>query len=203
MTLAVPAGRTRRELVGAAAGSAAALSALSWPASASADSGPPESNAALLGRALRVEQLVVIAYRRVLASGALEAKVARQVEEILGQELVHVATLERELSALGASPPAPPRDLAAAQRALATHHMYTSLSDLRNQKACLKLLVDVESVVEGAYFRAIGKLTDPRLLRMSAQILGCEAQHWTALASIRHHGDVEIAVPYPFVGGST
>ena len=90
-----------------------------------------------------------------------------------------------------------------AQRGFAAHHMYTSLTKLPSQNACLKLLIDVETVAESAYLEAIAKLGDARLLRISAEIMGAEAQHWTALSSVRHHGDVMMSVPYPFVGGST
>jgi Ferritin-like domain len=194
---------TRRELVGGAALAAAAGAALSLPDFARAQGAPPASDVRLLKRTLTTEQLVVVAYRHTLASGKLEPGTAQLVRRILGQELVHVATLERALLALGAEPPEPHGDLVSAQRGFAIHHMYTSLTELPDQNACLRLLVDVESVVEGAYFEAIGKLTDAQLLRMSCAIMGCEAQHWTLLSSVRHHGDVLITVPYPFVGGST
>jgi rubrerythrin len=185
-----------------AAMSAVAGAALGAPA-ASARGTAPEDDTSLLGQTLRVEQLVVIAYRRVLASGASSSRVARTVQTILGQELAHVAALERALEARGARPPAPPRDLVAAQRGFAAHHMFTSLTDLPTQKSCLRLLIDVETIAESAYLEAIAKLSDAHLLRMSTEIMGCEAQHWTVLSAVRHHGDVMRSVPYPFVGGST
>lgn len=188
--------------MGGAAISAAGAAGLVAAGVVSADT-LPESDMAILARMLKVEQWVVVAYRRALSSGKLEPRLSSRVAAILGQELVHVTTLRRALASRGAPIPPPPRDVAAAQRGLATRHMYTSLTELRDEKACLKLLIDVESVAEGAYFEAIGKLTDPALLRMSAQIMGCEAQHWTVLSAVRHHGDVLISVPYPFVEGST
>ena len=195
--------RTRRELVRGAAVAAAAAAAFSRPAGAAAQAGPPVSDAELLERTLRTEHLVVVAYRQALASGALSAPVARAVREILGQELIHIATLERELRQRGVQPARPPRDVSAAQRGFAAHHMDLSLTKLPTQNACLKLLINVETIAESAYLEAITKLTDARLLRISAEIMGAEAQHWTALSSVRHHGDVMMSVPYPFVGGST
>jgi hypothetical protein len=196
---------TRRELAQrglAATASVAALTAVG-ACSAAAAAATPQSDAGVLGRVLAVEDLVVVAYRQALRSGALRPRVGRQVREILAQELEHVATLQRELERIGAPVPAAPHDLATAQRALAGHHMHTSLEALRTQNDCLKLLIDVESVAEGAYFAAIGALTDPALLRTSAGIMGCEAQHWTVLSAARHNGDVTFSVPYPFVEGST
>jgi Ferritin-like domain len=195
--------QTRRELVGGAALAVAAGAAVSLPDAALAGAAPADSDVRVLRRTLAIEQLVVFAYRHTLASGKLHPGAARLVGQILGQELVHVATLERALATLGAEPPAAPRDLASAQQGFSDHHMDTSLAEIPDQNACLRLLVDVESVAEGAYFEAIGKLTDARLLRTSCAIMGCEAQHWTLLSALRHHGDVLITVPYPFVGGST
>lgn len=191
--------RTRRELVGSAA---AAVAAAGLAGAQAAGAQPaPTTDADVLRRTLQIEQVVVIAYRRAISSGALHPPIARKLHAFLGQELQHVRILEAALRSVGAPPPSPPHDLAAAQRTLSRHHVEVSLMDLRTQNQCLRLLVDVETLAEDAYFEAVGKLADAALLRTSAQIMGCEAQHWTVLSSARHHGDVKISVPYPFVGG--
>jgi hypothetical protein len=76
-----------------------------------------------------------------------------------------------------------------------------SLANLRTQHECLKLLVDLESVAEGAHYDAISKLRSVRLLALSAEIMACEAQHWTVLSELQHPGKIELAVPNPFVQG--
>jgi hypothetical protein len=194
---------TRRELVrsGVAAGAAASVAVGSERARAAA--APTQSDAQVLTRTLRVEQLVSIAYRRVLGSHALEPGVARLLRTPLAQELEHVAALERALGRLGASIPASPASLGSAQAALARHHVSANLTRPASQHECLKLLIDVESLAEGAYFSAISKLRDPLLLRISAEIMGCEAQHWTMLSGLQHRGKIERAVPYAFVQGSS
>lgn len=199
MTVTVEERRTRRELVGWAAAGAAAVGLIGGEAAAAA--GAPGDDTDVLRRTLLIDQLVVIAYRKALGAGVLVPQVAAKVRAILGQELEHVAILERALRSLGALPPPPPRDLTAAQRALTAHHVTTSLTDLHTQKQCLKLLIDVETLAEDAYFVAVGNLSDAALLRTCAEIMGSEAQHWTVLSSARHHGDVMMSVPYPFVGG--
>jgi hypothetical protein len=202
----VRAGRTtRRELVrgGLAAGVGGALgrSILAAPvASAAAGSA---GDADVLSKTLSVEQLVVFSYQRAVGSGALESGVAGQIRGMLSQELRHVATLESVLRSLGARIPAAPRDVASAQRALATHHVVRSLTDLHTQFNCLKLLIDVESVAEGAYFSAIASLSDPGRVRTAAGIMGCEAQHWTIISELLNDYNVMRSVPYPFVAGST
>jgi hypothetical protein len=193
---------TRRQLVSGGIAAAAAASVLPGVGVASAASAPAPSEPQVLAHTLQIEQLVVTAYRQVLATDVLEARVRTQLETLLAQELEHIVMLERALERLGASGPGPPPDLQTAQAELTRHHIYWSLAHLRRQHDCLKLLVDVESLAENAYFKAITKLADPGLLRMSAEIMGSEAQHWTVLSGALNHNDVLRAVPYPFVGGS-
>ena len=191
--------RTRRELVGSTAAAVAAAGLIGAQAAGAAPA--PPTDADVLRRTLQIERVVVIAYSHAIASGTLTPAIAGQLEQILGQEHQHVAILEGALKSLGEPPPPPPSDLPAAQRVLTSHHVNASLIALHTQEQCLRLLVNVETLAEEAYFVAVGQLSDAALLRTSAQIMGCEAQHWTVLSSARHHGDVKISVPYPFVGG--
>jgi hypothetical protein len=194
---------TRRELVRSGIAATAALSVGVRSAGASAAAAPAHSDAGVLARTLEIEQLVSIAYRQALGSHALGPAAARVLGGVLSQELEHVAALERELRGLGAGIPGAPASLASAQAALGRHHVSASLTRLETEHQCLKLLIDMESLAEGAYFSAISKLSDPALLRTSAEIMGCEAQHWTLLSALRHRGNVDQSVPYPFVQGSS
>lgn len=197
------AASTRRELVRNAIAATAAASAAARSATAAAAVAPAHTDAAVLARTLQIEQLVSIAYQRVLGTRALGPAVAGVLRALLSQELEHLAALERALRRLGASVPAAPPGVASAQRALGRHHVSATLTELETRHQCLRLLIDVESLAEGAYFSAISKLRDPALLGMSAEIMGCEAQHWTLLSELQHRGDVSRAVPYPFVQGSS
>jgi hypothetical protein len=138
----------------------------------------------------------------VLSAPALTPSAAQEIGVLLGHELQHVTVLERALRALGATVPAAPRDEASVQKALGAYDVSASIADLDTQHDCVRLLVDLESVLEAAYFSALSKLHDPALLGTALEIMGCEAQHWTFLSTLQHHGDVKIAVPYPFVQGS-
>jgi len=191
--------RTRRELVGS---TAAAVAAASLAGAEGARAAPtPPTDGDVLRRTLQIERVVVIAYRQAIDSGALEPNVAAEVERFLRQEHEHVSILEGALRSLGEPQPAPPSDLSAAQRVLTAHHVNATLFGLRTQDQYVTLLVDVETLAEEAYFVAVAQLTDAALLRTSAQIMGCEAQHWTVLSTVKHPGDVMMTVPYPFVGG--
>jgi hypothetical protein len=164
-------------------------------------SAPGLAEARALNHALQIEQLLVIAYRQALDSGVTHPPVKDELRRLLGQELQHVTRLERALAQRGEIVPTPP-SLAAAQAELTSHEVHWSLTHLRSQHDCLKLLVDVESLAENAYFRAIGELQDPSLLRLCAEIMGCEAQHWTVLSGFLNHQDPDKAAPYPFVEGT-
>ncbi len=199
----IEARATRRELVSRAVAAAAGSALLAPEAAAAAAAGAAESDAEILTAALGVEQLVAIAYRRALSSGVLAPAVARQVSVQRRHELEHIDALERALRAMGSPVPAAPASLAAAEKGLAAHHVKAGLGNLSTQHDCLVLLVDVESAAEAAYFSALAKLSDIRLLEMAAEIMGCEAQHWSVLSAISHRDQVYRYVPYPFVEGAT
>jgi hypothetical protein len=197
---------TRRELardgVSLGVGMAGAGAVLSAPASAAkAGVSAAQIETQALSYALQIEQLVVIAYRQAVASRYVGAVVKAQLRTHLGQEYEHVNVLERALTARGdAVPPAP--SLSAAQAALEQHQVHWSLTQLRRQHDFLKLLVDMESLAENVYFQAVGKLQDLALAGTCAEIMGCEAQHWTVLSGFLNHQDATKAVPYPFVEGT-
>lgn len=195
---------TRREAlrggiaVGAGVTGAGAVMGALAPAGLAA---PPLTAGQALTRGLQIEQLLVIAYRQAVASSAVGGAVKSQLETHLGQELEHLAVLERALTASGQPVPAAP-SLAAAQTDLTRHQVHWSLTRLSSQHDWLKLLVDVESLAENAYFQLVGTLQDLALAKTCAEIMGCEAQHWTVLSGFLNHQDAMKAVPYPFVEGT-
>jgi hypothetical protein len=94
-------------------------------------------------------------------------------------------------------------DLKAGGALLAKHHVPGSLTDLHSRADCLRLLVNLESVAEGAYFTALKTLGSAELVRLSAEVMACEAQHWTVLSGLRNPGLYVKSVPWPFVTGSS
>jgi hypothetical protein len=192
---------TRRELVRSGVGLAVAGSLVGAVAPV-AEAASPLSQAGALSYALETERLSVIGYQQVLGTDVLRPPVRSQLQELLAQDRQHVAALERILTRLGAPLPAGPASVAAAQATLTQHQVHRSLTNLPTQHDCLRVMIDIESLSEGAYFKAMPTLTDASLLRTSAAIMGSDSQHWTVLADIQHNGDVTISVPYPFVQGS-
>jgi hypothetical protein len=195
-------GPTRRELIaGAAAAAGATVSGGVRAAGALADT-PAPSDAELLGKSFQVERLIVLGYRRVFASGLLTPAIQRAIASHLDHELAHVAALAAALRSLGAPAPTGPLDLETAVQVMADHHVSGSLTDLHSQNDGLKLLVDLESAAEGAHYTALKDLSLPAHQHLSAQIMACEAQHWTVLSGLRNPGQYVKAIPWPFVYGT-
>jgi hypothetical protein len=196
---------TRREIVAGAfavAGGAAGLAAVAADP-ALADT-PPVSDAQALTKALEVERLIVLGYRRVLASGTLAPNIERALTPYLGQEVEHAAAVAAALGAIGGvHADTSPLSLDAAGDLLSKHNIPVSLTGLHSQKDSLRLLVDLESLAEGVYFTALKTLSTQPLQRLAAQIMACEAQHWTAVSGLRNPGEYVKAVPWPFVTGSS
>jgi Ferritin-like domain len=184
-----------------AAGTLAAGSLAAGADAAEAIAAPTQDETQALIHALELEQVVVIAYQQVVASAALRPGVRSQLQTVLGQEREHVRLLERALISRGRVAPVPP-SIPSAQAVLTRHQVHWSLTQARSQHDGLKLLVDAESLVENAYFQAVATVADPGLLRTCAEIMGCEAQHWTILSGLLNHRNPMKAVPYPFVEGT-
>jgi len=189
-------GTTRRRLLGraiAAAPAACLLSPATSLLAAPAARAQPQSDADLLTNALAVQQLEVYAYRRLLASTALDGDAGALVTHLLALEVQHAAA--------SGTVPSGPADLATADRELARHPVAGRLAGTRSQHDCVKLLIDLESVAEGACYAAIMELSDAGVARLAAEVMSSEAQQWTLLDQLQHR-DVIRAVPGPFVEGT-
>jgi Ferritin-like domain len=192
---------TRRQLVHRAVVAAvivAAADALLGPERALAAT---ETDAEVIYGLLATELLIIFAYQQVLQSRLLTQPAVRVAALLAAQERVHAAVLAAELGRLGVAVPQGPRSVAAASAALAAGHASGSLADLRTERDCLQVLSDLETLAERDYFEAIAKLRGAGLVQTAAQIMACEAQHWTALAELQYPGEIYRTVPYPYVTG--
>lgn len=191
---------TRRQLLqeGALAASLPVAASLLEPDVAGATSPDSELLIPLIG----TELLAAYIYQRALEAGLLSPRGNRLAARLLAQEHQHLARLSAELRQRGGTPPAPITNAADADRVLAAHRSPGVRASLHNEHDTIILLARVEWLLEGAYYTAIGKLQDPRLLRLSGQIMANEAQHGTMLSELLHPGDVNKAVPSPNVIGT-
>jgi hypothetical protein len=159
------------------------------------------SEADRLHRLLSLELLVLYCYEHVLASTVLSPKARPAIVPLFGHERAHVDAIGARLRALGAAPPAPPASVAAANHDLIHRHVSERLGQLQGSGDALRLLLTIERVATGAYFVALIKLTDPRLIRLGAQIMASEAQHQAVIADLLDHGNGAQAAPYGLVQG--
>jgi hypothetical protein len=195
--------RTRRELILSGAVGSAAVAGTAAPSTANADDllAGANGDTELLGRLASLEQLLEFAYAHLLGAGGLSPSTARVFRVFLSQESEHVRMLSRALADRKSAPPAPPTDVKTASRQLAKLGAGGSLRDSRGDAVCIRYMIGVETVAEGAYYSAMSKLSDARVLTQAAQIMANEAQHWTSLSGLQHAGDVFRGVPYPTVTG--
>ena len=191
---------SRRELAASAlvAGGLGVLALRDTPAQAQIPAATP---AQALRATLSLELLAVFAYERVVVNPRLKPLVAQVMTKYLSHEQQHVQALTDELARLGAAPPSGPANAVAADAMLVAHGGMGSFSALHSQRDCLKILQQVESVVEGGYFLAVEQVADPPIVRTFAEIMAAEAQHSTSLTGLLHPGGIDRAVPYAFVEG--
>ncbi|HEY2770197.1 MAG TPA: ferritin-like domain-containing protein [Solirubrobacteraceae bacterium] len=209
---------TRRELLwhGLAIAAGSASGAIAAPGVARADSttttgatgttttgeSVAQSDAEVLLPVVGTEMLGAFVYQQVLDAGVFTPHIQRATETILNQEQAHITKLSAELVRLGGTPPTPFSKVSDADEVLIAHHFPGGLGPLRNQHDCIILLARIEWLLEGAHLKAISKLQTPRLLELSTQVVANEAQHGTVLSELLHPGDVDKAVPGPFVRGT-
>ncbi len=195
--------RTRRELIRSGAVGAAVVAAGAAPSTA--DAADPLAGAngdtELLRRLVSIEQLIEFAYAHLLQAGGLSPSTSHVFTSFLAQESDHVRLLSSALAHRGQTPPPAPTDVKVASRQLAKLGAGGSLRDSHGDTVCVRYMIGVETVAEGVYYSAMLKLSDGALLTQAAQIMACEAQHWTSLSGLQHAGDVFLGVPYPTVTG--
>jgi len=201
----IPKTATRRQLVASTIAigglTAARSTGALFEAQAARAATPPLSDVDLLGEMLAAEVLAVAVYEGVIGSGLLAPYTEHEAHRALTQERAHVRVLTPALVALGGTVPARPGTPAAVDTALAAGHLPGRLANLHTEHDCVSLLLDLEAIVIGVYYKAMPMLEDPGLVRLAAQIMANEAQHATAVSEARRPGDIGQAVPYAFVEG--
>jgi hypothetical protein len=195
---------TRRELLRRGVALAAAgtgTGALASAAGAGVAQATRGSDASALLPVVGTEMLAGFVYQQVLDAGVFPPHVQKVTDDILNQEQMHIITLSAELVRLGGTPPVPFSRVSDADKVLVAHGFPGGLGPLRNEHDCIILLARIEWLLEGAHLEAISKLQNQRVLQLCAKVLANEAQHGTVLSELLHPGDVNKAVPSPFVRG--
>jgi hypothetical protein len=154
-----------------------------------------------LRRLVSVERLMLYCYEQILSGPLLRPRARRLLTPLVGHEEAHVRALSAHLAALGGTAPSPPRSVRVADHDLARRGVTGRLGQLTGGRDALFLLLAVEQVVVGAYFVALTKLNDPKLITLAAQIMASDAQHESLVGEAIHPGDAQKAVPSGLVQG--
>jgi hypothetical protein len=197
---------TRRQLLAGGFGAAAGLAVIA-PVAAPADSGnqlesklPPKvQDGRTLQGLLKVELLLQYGYQHALSSGYLKHDGQELAQAQLADEQAHVAALQAHLRARNLSPSALEEK---SREPLPYDQVNALFKAATHEKDQLQVVVQIENLAQSYYFRAAGGFHDRQLVRLAAEILACEAQHWTMLVDLLHKGNATRAVPNPTVRGS-
>ena len=183
----------RRELIAGGLGALGAI--VSLPETSAADLlAPAHGDREVLFQLCEIEQAIALGYERVLSAHVLATAAEPVAAGFLPHEREHVHVLSAALARLGVTPPSE----AGAARSLAALGL---LSTPRSSPDALHYLIALETVAEKIYYRSFVELSAPGAARLAAEIMACEAQHWTALSGLLHSGDVYSGVPQSTVIG--
>ena len=147
-----------------------------------ADSGDAE----ILGKAIHLEQVAVLAYDGVIAGGLLSARIEAVFRRFRDHEQQHAGALTTALTDLGGTPPKQ-----------ATAADVEGLDGLKSQADVARFAIEFETAAVAAYVDAQRKLIDGKLLQSAASIMANEAQH---LVVLRQLANIE-PVPNAFETG--
>jgi len=192
-------GATRRELVrGAAAVGAVSAGILAAPAGAA----QLPSDAQLVATLLGTEMLAVFVYGHIVHSSILSGDRQRAAKHLLAHERAHVRAMDAALDRLGGTPPPPLGSATNADKLLAASKIQGSLTQLQSSDDAIRLLIRLEVALQRGYYVAMSSLQDMDLQHTAAQVLATEAQHATTLVELLLPGNVDKAVPEPYVEGN-
>lgn len=167
---------TRREAVGlgiALTGAAVAVTGIPALLASQAAFARAADDAAILSAAIGLEQQAAFTYRFAAESGLLDSVTRRVAERFAAHEQEHADELSAALRRLGGTPPGKvgrPEDVAVA-----------GLSDVGDQRELIGYAIELESVGVAAYYDALSRLRDPRLVATAASIMANEGQHLVVL----------------------
>lgn len=200
---------TRRELLAAGlAGTALVMPATALADGTTSTAGPgataPDPPDARLRRLLSVEQLLLYCYEHVLGASFVSERARSVIALQARHEQAHIRALAAALHRIDPAGPVPagPAEVSVADRDLARRNVTGRLGQLQGEKDALHLLLDVERVVGGAYFVALTKLADPRLITLAVSIMGAEAQHEALIGELLYPGHPDRAIPYGLIQGT-
>jgi rubrerythrin len=131
-------------------------------------------DAEILGGAIHLEQVAVLAYGAALDSKLLTTGFAKVAARFRDHEQEHADALTTALKDLGGTPPpqATAKDIDAVVK---------GLGDVTSQADVANFAIELEMAAVAAYYDAHRRLIDAKLLQTGASIMANEAQHLVVL----------------------
>ena len=160
-------------LAGAGAG-ALAVPALLRPAIARAQSSDDDDLNDFLEPAIELEQATALAYETAAEAKGVDGELKRSFELFRDQEQAHASALRQALDSLGFDLPDELTDPAQSDQ-------LNGIERLKTPNDFLAFLVDLEQEQVSFYVEQGPPLDSEDLLRTTAEILGCQAQHVVVL----------------------
>jgi hypothetical protein len=137
------------------------------------------AEAALVQGVHRDEMFALAVYRD--AARAPAGRVRELAVAFRDHETKHVAALATALEALGSPRLHPPEGAVALDRESRRLGIDPVLSARRGARARLRFLLELEERLLAAWLHALPQLSQPNLVRLAGEALGCQAQHAVAL----------------------
>jgi len=134
-------------------------------------------DAEILGKAIHLEQVAVLAYGAAIDSGRLGVELSRVATRFRDHEQQHADVLTTALTDLGGMAPQP-------ATAKDVEGFVKSLDDAESQTDLANLAIEFETATVAAYLDAQRKLIDGKLLQTGASIMANEAQHLVVLREL-------------------
>jgi rubrerythrin len=187
---------TRREALRLAAFGAGVATAptLLLPAIARAQSSDDDDLNDFLEPAIELEQAAALAYETAAGANGIEAELKRTFERFRQQEQAHATALRSALDSLGFDLPDELTDPADSDQ-------LNGIADLKSANDYLAFLVDLEQQQIQYYASDAPSLDSEDLVRTSAEILGCQAQHLVVLREAQG-ADLAVAASVRLGGGA-
>ena len=130
---------------------------------------------AILGRAISLEQVTVLAYDTAIAGGLLSPALTGVMRTLRAHEQEHADRLTTALTDLGGTPPPAPQGIADVDKAV------EGLGDAKSQTDVVNFAIELETAAVAAYLDAHRELVEAKLLQTSASIMASEGQHLVVL----------------------
>lgn len=134
-----------------------------------------KGDTAILGRAISLEQVTVLAYDTAIGSGMLSPALLEIARALRAHEQAHADTLTTALTDLGGTPPPAPQGLADVDKVV------KGLSDVKTQADVVNIAIELETAAVAAYLDAAREFVEAKLLQTGASIMASEGQHLVAL----------------------